>query len=242
MQVTFHGLLIGFRSTAIAFAAVGIVGCAQVYDVRVDAIARPEAMGGRSFRIVAKQPALETSDPHYLQAAQLVRNALEGHGMYEAPRPEDADVVVEIDYGVGPQRTKIRSEGVPPPMTGTMAAQQAILGPPSPLTPGTVVLPDGRLAQPLGSEETLEAYSVFDKHLSISARENTGEETATSRGGQELWRVDVSVEDEKTDLATVLPIMAGAAADYIGSNTDARESIRVSEEAKAVAFVKGQAK
>jgi hypothetical protein len=212
-------------------------GCARTYDVKVDAIHDPQVTGGNSYRIVAKEPSLQERDPNFDQAVALVKNVLSGKGMYEAPNPADAEVVVEIDYGVGPRRTKIETE---PGME--MIDPMARLGVMDPIRASDPRMPrtaDGRPVTIIDKEDTVRASSVYDKHLSIAARQVTAPSASGEQRLRELWRVEVAIEDEKDDLASVLPVMAGAAVDYIGVNTGSRQVVRVSESGEPVSFATG---
>ncbi|HEX9782890.1 MAG TPA: hypothetical protein VGA56_09215 [Opitutaceae bacterium] len=222
-------------------------GCARTYDVNVNAIHDPSVVGGKSYRIMSRQPGLEEGDPNYSQAVELVKNALGGHGMYEAPNPENAEVIVLVDYGVGPVRTEIETErdisssssSIDPMMgAGGIRGMGRRVDPI--MDPNSVLLPSGRVARVLVPEETVRVKQVYDKHLSISAREAKVDPAGTQRTGKELWRVDVTVEQGKDDMVEVLPVLAAAVSDYIETDTGSRQSIRIAEDSPSVVFVKGE--
>jgi hypothetical protein len=214
-------------------------GCTRTYSVKVDAIHNPSVVGGHSYKIVPRQQGFEERDPDYEQAVALLRTALGGRGMYEAPDPDEAEVIVEVDYGVGPLRTEIETQrgvgSTVDPLLGTHTRNR----PYGHMNPGSVILPDGRVAEPIIEEDTVRRKQVYDKHLSVSAREVAVDENGVRRSGKELWRVEVEVEEARDDMAETLPILVGAAADYIDANTGSRQVITVSEDSESVVFVKG---
>ena len=208
----------------VATAALLLAGCAQVYDVKVDAMQNREVQPGHSFRIVVKEQG-GASEKSQERAVALVRNALSGHGMYEAEKPEDAEVVVEVDYDVGPRRTVVQSEE---PMLGLD-------------TPATA-----RMRGPYGTPMITERYpsavitrQVYEKKLTIVARESRRATDGTERAPRELWRVEVKVDDEKDRVDDVLPVLVGAAVDHIGTDSATQRTKRVSDKSEPVNFVKG---
>lgn len=209
----------------IATSALLLAGCAQVYDVKVDALQNPEVQPGNSFRIVVKEQGDAGSERSQERAVTLVRNALSGHGMYEAENPDDAEVIVEVDYDVGPQRTVVESED---PMLGLD-------------TPATA-----RVRGPYGTPMITERYpstvitrQVYEKKLTIVARESRRAADGTERAPRELWRVEVKVDDEKDKVDDVLPVLVGAAVDHIGTDSATQQTKRITDKSEPVNFVKG---
>ncbi|MBE2212468.1 MAG: hypothetical protein IAE82_01250 [Opitutaceae bacterium] len=225
----------------LAALVAGLSGCAsQVYNVKVDAIQNPEVVPGYSYRITAKEAVRGMSDPRQTEAVALVKTALAGRGMYEAPDPAQAEVEIVINYGVGPQRLRI--EPYDPGWEPSMArAPLAII--PVRKADGTVsyaAVPAEQLDVDgtLNGLPVLRGSHVFEKYLSITARE-TPVAVHGGRKPAEVWQVQVSVEDMKDSLEGYLPVLAGAAADYLGTSTGKSERVRLRDSDEIVAFVKG---
>ncbi len=217
---------------------LGLAGCAKVYTAKVSAIQDPKVLGGHAYEIVSKQPGMAESDPHYQQATILVRNALAGRGMYPAPEGVEPEVVVELDYEVGSRRIKVTADRTEDMVADPMRR----LGiPPTGTRPfPTARTDDGRVIHHVEErEQTLTATPQFDKRLSISARKVEPGEGDGEKRGAEMWRVEVTITDVDDDLARTLPVLAGAAVDYIGKDTGVTQQIRIAEDAEQVAFVKG---
>lgn len=230
-----------WKCAPLALAAlVALSGCTRTYSVKVDAIHNPQVVGGHSFKIVGKQAGMDETDPAFRQASRLVKTALSGHGMYEAPEPDEAEVVVEIDYGIGPRRLKIEREPTSLEMRDPLARIGLADYQRNPMGRPRMTTMDGREIQEiLPSESEERIVSEYDKHLSISAREAVPASEQGDKRARELWRVEVSIRDEDSELSELLPVLAGAASDYIGAKTDARETIRVAEKGDSVTFVQG---
>ncbi len=224
----------------LAVLVAGLSGCSsQVYNVKVDAIQNPEIATGYSYRIVTTPSVGSEPEARRMEAEVLVKTALAGRGMYEAPDPSQAEVEVIVDFGVSPQRLKVINYD--PGFEPTVARAPLALFP--------VRRPDGSVgyvavgADQLDVDGTLQGVRVLrgvyvcEKFLTISARE-TPAVVHGARKPAEAWQVQASVEDASDSLDGYLPVLAGAAADYLGTNTGSSQRLRVREDAEIVAFVK----
>jgi hypothetical protein len=204
------------------FAACALLasGCARVYDVKVDALRNPEVQPGHSYRITVKDHGRQTEEREQQRAAALVRQALAGHGMFEAENPDDAEVAVEVDYEVGPQRRVTETDPV---------ADQYVL----------YDRYGGRIpAHPVITSE-VRVRTVYEKKLTIVARENGSSTDGKERPPRELWRVEVRVDDGNDSVDEVLPVLVGAAVDHIGTDSAQAQNKRISDDSEPVNFVKG---
>lgn len=225
-------------------------GCnsTKTYTVQVDAIASPTEVGqsaptAQSYHIRSQNPKLDEDSLRYKEVADYVRTALSGKGMYEAPTPEKADVVIDIDYGMDAPRIKFETVSQP------IIVQQ----------PGRYVTesryvtrrrPDGTIetvevrtqvyvpgsTEFLGMQESVQPVVVYEKFLKLSARENR--EATEGRAPPEVWSVNVSAEDNSQELRKYMPILASATADYIGTNTKESKPVKISEGDEVVTFIK----
>jgi hypothetical protein len=73
--------------------------------------------------------------------------------------------------------------------------------------------------------------------LQLSARRARPDGTAGGKG-EEIWNVRTSANEDQVDLSFLLPILAGAAADYAGLDTQQEKTIKVSEKAPGVINLK----
>ena len=221
----FRGLVLsGVCCAAVLLGA----GCARVYDVKVDAMQNPEIQSGHSYRLNAKNPGRAASDPNYERAIGMVRKALAGHGMYEADRPEDAEVAVEIAYEVGPRR--VVAQEVDPLVAGVG----------SPMLPSDRRVVRDAYGNPVRTTDSSAVVlrEVYEKKLTIVAREGRPSDDGKERPPRELWRVEVKVDDESDSVDSVLPVLVGAAVDHIGTDSASQQTKRVAEDSEPVNFVK----
>ncbi|MBE2212467.1 MAG: hypothetical protein IAE82_01245 [Opitutaceae bacterium] len=206
-------------------ASVVLAGCAQVYDVKVDALQNPEIQSGHSYRLVTKAQG-GAPDGNQQRAETMVRKALAGHGMYESEDPEKAEVTVEVAYEVGPKRVVVQPVD---PMAGTIA---------DPMLPSDRRIIRDASGRPIALTDNSAVIlrEVYEKKLTIVAREGPAAETG-ERPPRELWRVEVKVDDEKDTVDEVLPVLVGAAVDHIGTDSATQQTKRVSDKSEPVNFV-----
>jgi hypothetical protein len=245
-----------FRSSHLVAAAscamLGLLaGCnsTKTYTVQVDAIAAPVEIGqpaepAQSYHIRSQNPKHDESSLRYKEVADYVRTALSGKGMYEAPSPDKADVVIDIDYGMDAPRIKFETISNPVYHHKPGEVTQVVTRIPvrNPLTGEigyverlTTVRGPDRI-ELVGMQESIQPVIVYEKYLKLSAR--TNEEAVEGRAPPEVWSVNVSAEDNSQELRKYMPILASATADYIGTNTKESKPIKISEDDEVVSFVK----
>ncbi|MDQ5978598.1 MAG: hypothetical protein QG602_1572 [Verrucomicrobiota bacterium] len=242
------------RTLAAAVAGVFVAlltGCdsSKTYTVQVDAIANPTETGqpaasAQSYHIRSQNPKLDEDSLRYKEVADYVRTALSGKGMYEAPTPEKADVVIDIDYGMDAPRIKFETVSQPIYQQKEGDVYQTVVRVPirNPETGqifyvervSTVRGPDK--IEFMGTQETIHPVVVYEKFLKLSARENR--EATEGRAPPEVWSVNVSAEDNSQELRKYMPILASATADYIGTNTKESKPVKISEGDEVVTFIK----
>ncbi len=239
-------LLVGTLGVLATFA-----GCnsTQTYTVQVDAIATPVEVGqpapaAQSYHIRSQNPRLDESSLRYKEVTDYVRTALSGKGMYEAPRPELADVVIDIDYGMDAPRVKFETvsnpiyhqvPGQPYQTTVLVPVRNPATGQVQ-MIERTVTMRGADQVEFLGMEETVQPVVVYEKYLKLSAR--TNREPEEGRAPPEVWSVNVSAEDKSQELRKYMPILASATADYIGTNTRESKPIKIAEGDEVVSFIK----
>lgn len=186
---------------------VMLTGCQNIYDVKVDAINNPQKPTGNSYVLEVQDPSGGVDKELGVQTVVSVKSALAARGLYEAPVNTRPDMVINLEYGVGPGQIKFVYR------TGEYAVW-------------TSGAPQGPSAKPI---------LVFEKYIVLSAREAGAPKAPPARGGgrkresrgEELWSLRVSVEDPKKDLKPYLAVLASGSIDYIGRNSGSEVSLRM---------------
>ena len=221
-------------------------GCTSAYYVQVDAIsqaARPgvDTSAARSYRIASADPSQDAGSLHYKEVIGYIRAALSAKGMYEAPDPAKADIVVLIDYGMNQPRVKFEriAEPIFEDSGGRMVSQTvSVTDKATGLNSGpfTVTSYQPPVVTMIGMGDRIAPIVVYEKYLNVSARSNQTE--PEGRAPPEVWSVNVSAEDESKELRKYLPLLAAATADYIGTNTREEKEVKLQEGSDSVAFIK----
>lgn len=225
-----------------ALLAVGLAaGCSTTpsYQVKVDAITKPVPANAQSYVLKSKDPRLGEENLRYREAAEFVRTALSGKGLYEAPSEDRADMIIELDYGMEAPRAKMErvSSPVYAQIGGGVRYDSVPVvdarGNPSYRTVAVYEPPRNEL---VGYDEIPRMVTVYEKYLKITARENKA--AAEGRPPAELWSIHASAEDESKDLRKYLPIMASATVDYIGQDSSTQQTVKVRADGPAVDFIR----
>lgn len=226
-----------------AVAVIG-PGCqTSSYRVKVDAIAKREAAAAaaeaQSYKIRSKNPAIGDESLRYKEAADFVKTALSGKGLYEAPNSETADMIVELDYGMDAPRTRLEMVNSPVYAQvggGVRYEQVPVTDARGNTTQRTVAVYQQPRTELVGFDEVPRQVTIYEKYLRVTAREN--KPGVEGRPPAELWSVQTSTEDESKDLRKYLPIMASATADYIGKDTNKQKVVKIKDPSQVVEFIR----
>lgn len=229
------------RACALA-ALVGLLlaGCTTTHVVKVDSLAKPKAENSISYEIKNRNPLVADDSLRYKEAANLVKTALSGRGLYEAPPNTKADMIVDLDYGVGPPQ--IRRETVSEPVyitiPGQIRTERVQVGTDSQgrAIYQTITVQDPPTTEFAGFREYLITITVYEKYLKLTAREN--KEPVEGQPPSEIWTLDITSEGESRDIRKNLPVLVAASIDYIGKDTQGQKTIRIKDSSSDIAFVK----
>jgi len=231
----------GFAASSF-WGALALVlgGCAgPAHQVKVDAIAKPVRAEAQSYILKSADPRLGEENLRHREAADFVRTALSGKGLYEAPAADRADMVIELDYGMEAPRSKIERVSVPVyAQVGGGVRYDSV-----PVTDSrgntsyrTVAVYQPPRSEVVGYDEVPRMVTVYEKYLKITAREN--KPASEGRPPAELWSIHASTEDESKDLRKYLPIIASATVDFIGQDTSNQKTVRVKADGADVQFIR----
>ncbi len=234
-----------FQCRAQAAAALVVMlivaGCASssTYQVKVDAITKPAPGDALSFKLKSKDPRLGEENLRYREAAEFVKTALSGKGLYEAVSEDKADMIVELDYGMDAPRSKIERVNVPVyAQVGGGVRYESV-----PVTDSrgntsyrTVAVYEPPRNELVGYDNLPRQVTIYEKYLKITARENKA--ASEGRPPAELWSIHASAEDESKDLRKYLPIMASATVDYIGQDSSNQKIVKVRADGPGVDFIR----
>ncbi len=230
-------------AVVIAAVSLAFAGCATSYEVKVDAISQPaKVKEAVSYKIKTKTTAgtgVQDDGLREQEAANYIKTALSGKGMYEAPTIEAADMVVELDYGVEPPRVKFDQTSMPlyAQVGGGVRYEQVQVTDQRGNTANrTVAVYDPPRTELVGYQDVVTPVTVYEKYLNITAREN--KQAEEGKPPAEIWSVRLSNEDASKDLRKYLPILATASIDYIGKDSTTQKTVNIKESDPGITFIK----
>ena len=208
--------------------ALFVAGCSSTYEMKVDAINNPKTVGeSDSYVIVPSDPDTDTTDLRYQETVEWIKTALSGKGMYEAVDPMEADMMIEVDFGMKAPRQEAK-----------------IIDRPSSVGLGTgglnrgVGLSGGSRITEISTYETkVVTQTVVEKYLELTAKENMIGQ-AGDAPPQQIWNVRVVNDDKGDNLREYMPILIASATDYIGEDTVTSMDIELKSDDEVVKFVK----
>jgi hypothetical protein len=217
-----------------------MAGCASSYRVKVDSLARPGKENVVSYEIHNANPLLADDSLRYKEAVGYVKTALSGKGLYEAPEKTNPDLVVDVDYGIGPPQVRVETMSEPvyvevPGQTRTETVQVGIDQKGNPIY-STVIIQDPPSQRFAGFREYQITTTVYEKYLRLTARE--AEPATEGRPPTEVWSVDVTSEGESRDVRKHLPVLVAASIEYIGQDTHGQKTIKLKDNNADIAFVR----
>jgi len=235
-----NGPRCGFARAWLVLGGLFLAGCTTTHVLKIDSLAKPKAADSISYEIKNKNPLVADDSLRYKEAESLVKTALSGRGMYEAPPNTKADMVVDLDFGVGPPqvRKETISEPVYVSVPGQIRVERVQVGTDSQGRPvyQTVTVQEPPSTEFAGFREYVVTVTVYEKYLKLSAREN--KEASEGRPVSEIWTVDVTSEGESRDIRKHLPVLVAASIDYVGKDSQGQKTIRIKDTSSDIAFVK----
>lgn len=231
------------RAVLVLLCAVLLQACSTTYEMEVNAIKNPAPSkpDADSYVLIPRDPSVDTNDLGYQETVRWIKTALSAKGMYEALDPLEADMVIQVDYGMEPPRQEIRIIEVPEyrQIRGPGHYETRTITNPSTGQTQTIriFVPGQVRTELVGYSERAQTITINEKYMVLTAKQNTLTESGDAPA-EEFWSVTVKNEDDSADLREYLPIMASAAADYIGEDTGKSQTVRLKSDDEVVAFVK----
>jgi hypothetical protein len=211
-------------------------GCAASFNVSVDSIADPDVTDKHSYILLPGNAGTSVSDLQFREYANYVRKALNRHGFNESSSAE-ADLAIFIIYGIGdPQRTPY-SYSLPiygKTGGGTTTLSLSSYGTDGySNTSGTITSKPtyGIVGTTTYSGENVDFFRFLIVDALDLARFRRDSTTAV------LWRTMATSFGSSGDLRRVFPVLVGASAEYLGSNTHQRIDMSLTEDDRRVQAV-----
>ena len=221
----------------LATTALLLGGCSNTYVVEAEASIHPPAGQVRSYTIRRLQSQDPKDSLRYQEAENLLKAGLAGKGLYEAPRPELADIQVEFDYGMTDPKVQMHLIREPIYNPGLGRMEKRVVGTDRNGKPVTGSVPVSGEPEIVGYRERLERGIGVEKHVRIVARDNHA--PADGPRSPEVWNVYVRNKDDSENLRRYLPLMIAVGVDYIGKDSNGVNTFQVTMENGVPVYISG---
>jgi len=220
-----------------------LVSCANLrqpgFAVVVDSLAAPEAASKRTYVLLPGNENVHPTDLQFQEYSNYVNRALQSRGFVHATGFDDAEIAVVLFYGIGDPKTTQYTYSLPVwGQTGVSSSQ----------TYGTATTFGGTTSYS-GTTTHTPTYGVTGYSTQVGSRTTyfryamiTGYDLAAYRESQqelELWKTTITSTGSSGDLRRVFPVLLGAAAPHLATNTGQQVSVTLYEDDEIVRAVKG---
>lgn len=216
----------------LALGASLFVAACQSGGTGVDEAADAPVAATIPYHLAVADPAPGAETAQQREILGAVRAALAAKGMYEAPRGAPADLMLSLEYRVGPAHNGPVSETEPiyEITPGKIVDQFVIVGiggnGSSVSELRKVKEPDVVIYQ--GERPVTTIRKVYEKSFHLSARENRP--GPDGRAARETWSLELIAECPSRDFKKILPILAGPARHFLGDEAAGPTVLRINED------------
>jgi hypothetical protein len=215
-----------------------IINCGPKFNVRVDSLARLDAVTKTSF-ILLSSDSKDSNDLQYIEFSGYIERALLQRGFKKAENIDSANIAIFLAYGIGDPKTETYTYNLP------VYGQTGIA---SSNTTGRVSAYGNSASYSQTTENTPEygvigyssnegTYTVYTRHVFLKAYDL--QEYRESKSERVLWETKMASTGQSGDLRLVFPVMVAAGHAYIGSNTGKIVDVSIYENDSRVQRVKG---
>jgi hypothetical protein len=198
-----------------------LAGCATPrLGVDVDSIAAPSAPATGSFVVVPAAGGGDGDDLLFREFARLTTAALVERGFGPATSATEADLAIELAYGVGDPQQEFR-EVLEPGWPGRHVYDPWYR---RPYWPGPF------------HDRRVESFTTYGRFVAVAAHESRGGEK-----GAQVWRTTAFSRGTGQDLRRLVPLMLAAAQPYFGRDTGGAVDVSVPADDPAVIRLKAAA-
>lgn len=215
--------------------AVLLTAC-ESSNLSIPAVPSTPGPGSVPYHLLSVEPAEPTEAAQHRQIVGFVRAALAAGGMHEVPRAAAAEVVVSLDYQVGPPHQGPVSETEPmyEVTPGKMVDQSVAVGI---NTAGSTIYEMRKVKEPdvvtyHGERPVAYLRTVYEKRLRLSAR--SLDDIAADRPSRELWSVELLAEGPSRSLRKMLPVLTGPGRPYLGREAEGPAILRINDDTGAI--------
>lgn len=214
-----------------AAALLFFTGCETVHTFSINSINHPAPIGDYKTFAIAAGPEIQDADSlQFLEASKFAKTALISEGYRESESPEDADLIIELGFGISDPQTTIKERTEPVyAYTGGGYRKRLVQVYDRNGNAHTKVVYSYYPSRHrmIGWNNRLTANTVYEK--SITMRAYSADPESPDGQSKEIWMVEVRNQNGSEDLRYYIPRMLAASLDYIDYDSEDLKKVRLSE-------------
>lgn len=226
----------GYVRCGWALGVALLLAACESSTLSIPAVPSTPAPGSVPYHLLSVEPAGPAEAAQHRQIVGFVRAALAAGGMHEVARADAAEVVVSLDYSVGPPHQGPVSETEPlyEVTPGKMVDQSVAVGI---NTAGNTIYEMRKVKEPdvvtyHGERPVAYLRTVYEKRLRLTAR--SLDEIAAARPARELWSIELLAEGPNRTLRKMLPVLTGPGRPYLGKAAAGPAILRINDDTGAI--------
>lgn len=188
--------------------ALSLGACSLAPRITVDSISARDTP--TSYTLRSGMPEVSNNDLYFQEFSKHFKLAMSARGYQEAA-PDKAELLILFSYGLSSGQTTYQTYTTP--IYGLAGGQtmSVVETTNNERTVKEVYIPVQQRV--VGRETHISSYTTYNAFAALEARINSDKELAP------VWKTTVQTYTPSTDLRSIMPALANAASNYIGTNT-----------------------
>ncbi len=213
-------------AVAVLVASLLAVGCSSTIPVKVDSIVSPGNSTDKTYRWYSGMQGVPQDDLYFREFSSYFRSVLKQRGFSES-KEDNAAVAIYFSYGVSPgKRVQYTTSS---PIYDWFGGDTIVYvetkdeGGEATRSTRTITTPVYR--RMVGVDVATRSYTLYTSYAVLEAkRYRSG---VAPKEMKTLWKTTVSTTARSNDLRTLMPVLATAAAPYIGVDTGVAKIVKI---------------
>lgn len=228
---------------AAVFAALTLAACGHRSDprmcnLRVNSFAMSHALSYRTYVLLPANQRVPPTDLEFQEYAWYVHRALMARNLAPARTPNEAQLAIFMDYGVGAPRESLQTYNIPVwGQTGVSASRTSgtvsTYGSQSYVNASTTYTPQYGVT---GYRTHVESQTIFPRFATFSAVDLVAYRTT----GQsvEVWKTQITSTGMSDDLRAVFPLMVAGSFDLFAVGSPGQVVRTISEDSPLSVWIR----
>lgn len=210
----------------IIFLLLLLTGCAAGITVQIDSITGEATPSGMRYVLKSGAEDVREDDLYFVEFSRYFHAVLAEQGYQQVADTREADLIIFFSYGVADGRTTqhIYSTPVYDWVGGETITHVETKDEPSGTTRTTREIYIPSRQRLVGRDVHITNVTTYTSYASLVAKRQD------DLKGPPLWRTFVQGASEINDLRSLMPVLAAAAAPYLGSNTGRAIKVKMRED------------